>query len=215
MGSHSLLQGIFLTQGSNPGLPHYGQILYHLSHKGSPRHREALDIRIGLPWCLSGKESIHLPVQETLVQSLVQEDSTCLRATKSIHHSCWACALEPGSCNYWNHEEVLSQSMGTGSRTHWGKDSLGQYQYSPGSQSPCELQNPAEHVAGSPDIVSCSLHLALFARKYPPLSETAWIISREFIFHLAITFAPWKSGQWGCTQTSPTQALLKVLSPVD
>ena len=32
----SLLQGIFLTQGSNLGLPHCKQILYHLSHKGSP-----------------------------------------------------------------------------------------------------------------------------------------------------------------------------------
>ena len=31
MGCHSLLQGIFLTQGSNPGLPHCGQIIYHLS----------------------------------------------------------------------------------------------------------------------------------------------------------------------------------------
>ena len=30
-------QGIFPTQGSNPGLPHYRQILYHLSHRGSPR----------------------------------------------------------------------------------------------------------------------------------------------------------------------------------
>ena len=37
MGSHSLLQGIFQTQGLNPGLPHCGQILYQLSHKGSPR----------------------------------------------------------------------------------------------------------------------------------------------------------------------------------
>ena len=30
------LQGIFLTQGSNPGLPHCGQIVYHLSHRGNP-----------------------------------------------------------------------------------------------------------------------------------------------------------------------------------
>ena len=30
---HSLLQGIFPTQGSNPGLPHCRQILYQLSHK--------------------------------------------------------------------------------------------------------------------------------------------------------------------------------------
>ena len=34
MGRLSLLQGIFPTQGSNPGLPHCRQILYQLSHKG-------------------------------------------------------------------------------------------------------------------------------------------------------------------------------------
>ena len=37
MGCYALLQGIFLTQGLNPGLPHCRQILYHLSHQGSPR----------------------------------------------------------------------------------------------------------------------------------------------------------------------------------
>ena len=37
VGSLSLLQGIFPTQGSSPGLLHCGQILYQLSHKGSPR----------------------------------------------------------------------------------------------------------------------------------------------------------------------------------
>ena len=37
VGCHSLLQGIFPIQGSNPGLPHCRQILYHLSHQGSPR----------------------------------------------------------------------------------------------------------------------------------------------------------------------------------
>ena len=31
--SLSLLQGIFPTQGSNPGLPYCRQILYHLSHR--------------------------------------------------------------------------------------------------------------------------------------------------------------------------------------
>ena len=34
LGSHSLLQGIFLTQGWNLGLLHHRQILYHLSHQG-------------------------------------------------------------------------------------------------------------------------------------------------------------------------------------
>ena len=37
VGSLSLLQGISLTQGLNPGLPHCSQILYQLSHKRSPR----------------------------------------------------------------------------------------------------------------------------------------------------------------------------------
>ena len=36
VGSLSLLQGIFPTQGSNPGLLHCRQILYQLSKKGSP-----------------------------------------------------------------------------------------------------------------------------------------------------------------------------------
>ena len=37
LGSLSLLQGIFPTQRSNPGLPHCRQILYQLSHKRNPR----------------------------------------------------------------------------------------------------------------------------------------------------------------------------------
>ena len=37
VGSLSLLQGIFPTQGLNPGLLHCRRILYQLSHKGSPR----------------------------------------------------------------------------------------------------------------------------------------------------------------------------------
>ena len=38
VGSRSLLQGIFPTQGSNPGLPHCRWILYQLSHQGSPEN---------------------------------------------------------------------------------------------------------------------------------------------------------------------------------
>ena len=40
VGSHSLFQGIFPTQGSNPGFPHCRQILYQLSHQESPKDRE-------------------------------------------------------------------------------------------------------------------------------------------------------------------------------
>ena len=37
VGCHFLLQEIFLSQGSNPGLLYCRQILYHLSHQRSPR----------------------------------------------------------------------------------------------------------------------------------------------------------------------------------
>ena len=37
MGFPAFLQGIFPTQGLNPGLPHCGWTFYHLSHQGNPR----------------------------------------------------------------------------------------------------------------------------------------------------------------------------------
>ena len=40
VGSLALLEGIFPTQGLNPGLPHCRGILYQLSHRGSPRTLE-------------------------------------------------------------------------------------------------------------------------------------------------------------------------------
>ena len=89
LGSYSLLQGIFPTQGSNPGLPHCRQILYQLSHKGSLRILEWVAIpffrgsspprgwpqvshivgRIFTFWATR-----EAPVQETCVWSLVWED---------------------------------------------------------------------------------------------------------------------------------------------
>ena len=56
MGSQSLLQGMFLTKGSNPGLPHCRRIPYHLSHQGSPRqqvNKVKKNFRAGLwpGWC--------------------------------------------------------------------------------------------------------------------------------------------------------------------
>ena len=38
MESHSFLQGIFPTQGLNPGLPHCKEILYQLSHQGNSKY---------------------------------------------------------------------------------------------------------------------------------------------------------------------------------
>ena len=40
VASHSLLQGIFLTQGSKLGLLHCWQSLYHLSHQGRLKNKD-------------------------------------------------------------------------------------------------------------------------------------------------------------------------------
>ena len=52
VGSLSLLQGTFPTQGLNPGLPHCRRILYQLSHKGSPTVLEwvAFSFNRGSSW---------------------------------------------------------------------------------------------------------------------------------------------------------------------
>ena len=57
----------------------------------------------GLPWWLSGKESIC----QSRVQSLIWEDPTCPGATTSVCHNYWACAAELGSSDYWAHVPQL------------------------------------------------------------------------------------------------------------
>ena len=47
LGSLYLLQKIFSTQGSNPGLLHCRQILYQLSHNGRPKTSEEIVNREG------------------------------------------------------------------------------------------------------------------------------------------------------------------------
>ena len=65
MCSLSLLQGIFPTQGSNPGLPHCRQILYQLSHKGNPRIRKwvAYNFTSGSSWSRNPTRSPSLPTE--------------------------------------------------------------------------------------------------------------------------------------------------------
>ena len=52
VGSLSLLQGIFPTQRWKPGLPHWGWILYHLNHRGSPWLMEtSIQTTFIFTWC--------------------------------------------------------------------------------------------------------------------------------------------------------------------
>ena len=75
VGSRSLLQENFKTRGSNPGLPHCRQVLYQLSHKGSPRTLEGVaypfsrgssltqESNRGLPHCRKDSLATELPVK--------------------------------------------------------------------------------------------------------------------------------------------------------
>ena len=56
VGSLSLLQGIFPTQRSNPGLPRGRQILYQLGHKVSPTVETWLESKPIRPWMGSNHE---------------------------------------------------------------------------------------------------------------------------------------------------------------
>ena len=77
VGSLSLLQGIFPTQGSNPDLPHCRRILYQLSHKGSPRilERVAYPFSNGSSWprnwtwvcCIAGRFFTNWGIREALL----------------------------------------------------------------------------------------------------------------------------------------------------
>ena len=67
---HFLLQGIFPTQESNPGLPHCGQTLYRLSHQGTlvglrcVKYSWTRD-RTGVP-CIGRLILIHCTTREVL-----------------------------------------------------------------------------------------------------------------------------------------------------
>ena len=52
---------------------------------------------------------LHLPVQETWVQSLILEGPTCLRAMRPMRHNYWAWALELGNHNCWAHVPQLQK----------------------------------------------------------------------------------------------------------
>ena len=96
VGSLSLLQGIFPTQGLNPGLLHCRQILYQLSHKGSPGILEWLAYpfsrRSSRPrnWigvsCIAGGFFTNWAIREVLgmVQPLVYPNMYSINMAESI-----------------------------------------------------------------------------------------------------------------------------------
>ena len=80
VGSHLLFQGIFLTQGLNWGLPHCGQILYHLSHQRRP----------------SGKPQVYHESESEIAQSCptLCDHMDCSLSGSSVHGIFQARVLE-------------------------------------------------------------------------------------------------------------------------
>ena len=59
VGCHAILQEIFPTQGLNPGLQHCRQILYCLSHQGSPCFRYPLIISLKISSRISSEINVN------------------------------------------------------------------------------------------------------------------------------------------------------------
>ena len=103
MGTQSLLQGIFATQGSSPGFPHCRWILYHMSLQGSPetiytysvlsnslRPHGLQPTRLLCPWGSSRQESwsgLSKTIQagQLVGQGMIPTATTGPEATTDIH----------------------------------------------------------------------------------------------------------------------------------
>ena len=72
VGSHSLLQGIFLNQGMNPGLPHHRQILFRLSHQENPQFSRAFDKYLTVESSRSLSQTLSHPHWSSLVHSYLR-----------------------------------------------------------------------------------------------------------------------------------------------
>ena len=111
VGSCSLLQGVFLTQGLNPGLPHCRWILYQLSHQGSLYIIYMLYCIFFNEYTVSSASLViqtvrNLPgMQEIQVRSLVWEDR--LEKGMAIHSNILAWRTP------WTEEPGGLQSVGS------------------------------------------------------------------------------------------------------
>ena len=85
-GCHFLLQGIFLTQVSNPGFLHCRQMLYRLSHQGSPKTWKQSKCH----WQMMDKEDV-VHRQRNITQPLKEwKNATCsyMKGHGDFHTKC-------------------------------------------------------------------------------------------------------------------------------
>ena len=87
VGCHALLEGIFPTQGSKPGLPHCRWILYHLSHEGS---------------LLIYTSYWYIPIQMAKIQKTDNTNSAEETSEGGLLHCWWKCkVVQPARKTTW------------------------------------------------------------------------------------------------------------------
>ena len=193
MGSLSLFQGIFSTQGLNPGLPHCRQILNQLSHKGSSRILEwvaypfssgssRLGTRTGVS-CLAGGFFTNWAIRENLFSYKVS-----LALCPSLAQL-WTCS----NCS----RESLTSEMALPSclvRTSFG------WLQHPISQKQWKLKC----------LVTCWHHFFLDGKDCQPLIRELfpWVISKItmwLLLFLMATVWPWIGEEVSKTQSTQTR----------
>ena len=107
-GYHFLLQGIFPTQGSNLGLPHCRQILYHLSHQGSHSLIPKINVGSGIRHTVDTR--LHLMncprIWMTVGKDRVVRKELCLKSRKDIIP--WNQPQSPPARSEWFNEKDLT-----------------------------------------------------------------------------------------------------------
>ena len=125
MGCHFLLQGIFLTQGSNAALPCCRQMLHRMSHQGSPPGAHLASANSFLP------SVIMLSLRRNYVyyspDIMVEED---IKVNKTASHPvlnflAWTFPVQgkpptgSGAPNYWVRHTHNKLSTGTSLGVQW------------------------------------------------------------------------------------------------
>ena len=113
MACHFLLQGIFPTQGSNPGLPYGRPILYQLSYKGSPLKNMLLMQIIINDFYLSKQEGGWYPEGG--------RSFTLKRRTSLLLLSCMCVVTQlcPALCDPWTITRQAPLSMEFSRQAYW------------------------------------------------------------------------------------------------
>ena len=132
VGSLSLLQGIFPTQGLNPGLLHCRQILYHLSHKGSPDSTISQSVQslsyvrlFATPWITACQASLSITNSQILLKLM------SIEPVMPSNHLCPPLLLPPPippSIRLFSNESTL--------RMNWPKYWSFSFSISPSSEHP-------------------------------------------------------------------------------